>query len=242
LVERELGAEACLFLQGACGNVGPVRATTDFQDVGLYGRALGGEALRVLSLLEARDVPPMPPALTVANEIVELERRPLPDEKALQTQARDLEAMIHEAQTDAAQREAIAAYRRVAEPLRLAQLGGGPVRMEVQAVRLGDALIVACEGELFVEYGNRIKEASPAAVTFVAAYANGYEGYIPTPEAWDEGGYEPSLGPWTRVWRDGGEVLAERAVALAKRVWDLTPSPPLHRVERGSCDEAALAR
>jgi hypothetical protein len=80
-------------------------------------------------------------------------------------------------------------------------------------------LIVACEGELFVEYGNRIKEASPAPVTFVAAYSNGYEGYIPTPETWDEGGYEPSLGPWTRVWRTGGETLTERAIALARRVW-----------------------
>ena len=99
----------------------------------------------------------------------------------------------------------------MAEPLRLARLGTGPVRLEVQALRLGEALIVACEGELFVEYGNRIKDASPAAVTFVAAYSNGYEGYIPTPATWDEGGYEVSPGPWTRVGRDGGDILTERA-------------------------------
>jgi hypothetical protein len=220
IVERELDAAACLFLQGACGNVGPVRATTDFRDVALYGRALGGEALRVLALLEARDVPPMPPALAVGSEVVELERRPLPDSDALARQAAELEARIRGATDDAARRDAIAAYRKLAEPLRLAQLGTGPVRVEIQAIRLGDALLVACEGELFVEYGDRIKAASPAAVTFVAAYSNGYQGYIPTPEAWDEGGYEPSVGPWTRVWRTGGEVLTERAVALARRVWE----------------------
>jgi len=90
--------------------------------------------------------------------------------------------------------------------------------MEVQALRIGDALIVACEGELFVEYGHRIKDLSPAAVTFVAAYANGYEGYIPTPESWDEGGYEPSLGPWTRVSKTAGETLVDRMAAVARRV------------------------
>jgi hypothetical protein len=220
IVERELEATACLFLQGACGNVGPVRATTDFQDVGVYGRALGGEALRRLSLLEARDAPPMRPALAVGRETFEVARRPLPDEAALAPRAAALEGAIREARDEATRREAIGSYRRVAEPLRLARLGTGPVPVEVQAIRLGEALIVACEGELFVEYGSRIKDASPAAVTFVAAYANGYAGYLPTPEAWDEGGYEVSEGPWTRVWRDGGEVLGARAAALARRVWD----------------------
>jgi hypothetical protein len=131
----------------------------------------------------------------------------------------NLEAAIGVATTDQERREAIAAYRKVAEPLQLARLGEGPVPMEVQALRIGDALIVACEGELFVEYGNQVKEASPAAVTFVAAYANGYEGYIPTPESWEEGGYEPSLGPWTRVDRTAGETLAGRMVAAARRGW-----------------------
>ena len=220
LVERDLGAAACLFLQGACGDVGPVRATTDFQDVHLYGRSLGAEALRVLSLLEARDVPPMRPALAAGTQTIELERRPRPDAASLAREAAYLEGRISVAPGEETRRAAIAAYRRVAEPLRLAQLGGGPVRMEVQAIRLGDALIVACEGELFVEYGNRIKDASPAAVTIIAGYSNGYEGYIPTPEAWDEGGYESSPGPWTRIWRTGGEDLAECAVALAHRVWN----------------------
>ena len=75
-VERELEAEACLFLQGACGDVGPVRATTGFRDVAVYGRALGGEALRCLSLLEAPDVPPMSPSLAIASEVVEVPAGP----------------------------------------------------------------------------------------------------------------------------------------------------------------------
>jgi hypothetical protein len=220
IVERDMGLDAGVFLQGACGNVGPVRATTDFHDVALYGRSLGGEAVRTLALLDARDAPAMPAALGCGSEMVEVERRPLPDRAALEREVGELERHIEAATSNEARREAIGAYRRAVEPLRLARLGEGPVPIEVQAIRLGDALVVACEGELFVEYGNRIKDASPAAITFVAGYGNGYQGYIPTPETWDEGGYEPSVGPWTRVWRTGGEVLCDRAVALAQRVWN----------------------
>jgi neutral ceramidase len=226
LVERELGAAACLFLQGACGDVGPVRATTDFQDVDVYGRALGGEALRQLALLEARDLPPMSAALAVAGETVVVDRRPIPDPIALAREAAALQVKIQEAPDEATRHQAIAAYRRVAEPLQLARLGEGPVHLEVQAIRLGEALIVACEGELFVELGRRIAGTSPAGVTFVTAYSNGYEGYLPTLAAWDEGGYEVSLGPWTRVDRTGGETVTERAIALARRVWAQSGSAP----------------
>ncbi len=106
-VERELEAEACLFLQGACGDVGPVRATTGFRDVAVYGRALGGEALRCLSLLEAPDVPPMSPSLAIASEVVEVPRRPLPDAAALAIRAAALQHEIRDAPDDAARREAI---------------------------------------------------------------------------------------------------------------------------------------
>lgn len=225
IVERELDLDAAVFLQGACGNVGPVRATTDFGDVTLYGRALAGEALRVLSLLGARDLPVMSGALACASDTVMLERRALPERADLERQVAEAKAAIAAAADDESRRAAISAYRRAAEPLRLVDLGAGPVPMEVQAIRVGDALIVSCEGELFVEYGNRIKDASAAAVTFVAAYANGYQGYVPTPESWDEGGYEPSAGPWTRVSRTAGGVLAERTLALARRVWHAAQSP-----------------
>ena len=105
----------------------------------------GRRGLRCLSLLEAPDIPHVlfpgyrqrggggpPPAPAGRAELA--------------IRAAALQHEIRDAPDDATRREAIAAYRRVAEPLRLARLGTGPVRLEVQAVRLGEALIVACEG------------------------------------------------------------------------------------------------
>jgi hypothetical protein len=219
LVERELDAAACLFVQGACGNVGPVRATTDFDDVAVYGRALGGEALRCLSLLTARDVPPMSETLAAASATVELPRRDLPERAPLERALAEAETALAAASGEEERQPAIAAYRRAAEPLRLLELGSGPVPCEVQVLRLGDALLVAVEGELFVVYGLRIRARSPAPVTFISGYSNGYQGYIVTPETFDEGGYEASLGPWTRIGGGGGEQVTARARALMRVVW-----------------------
>jgi hypothetical protein len=221
LVERELGMEACLFLQGACGHIDPVRGTTDFGDVDLYGRSLGAEALRLLALLQAPDAPLMPPALAVGSEIVDLERRPLPERDPLERRVAGLRLHIEQAKSAIDRQEAIRAYREVEEALRLIALGTGPVRVEVQVLRLDDALIVACAGELFVAYGLQLKAASRAVVTFVACYSNGLKGYLPTPETFDEGGYEAAPGPWTQAGRMGGATLTSRAMALMERVWRL---------------------
>lgn len=62
---------------------------------------------------------------------------------------------------------------------------------EIQAVRLGDTLLTGIQGELFVEYGLRIKQLSPFEKTFVCSVTNGsLPGYIYTPEAGRAGGYE----------------------------------------------------
>lgn len=73
---------------------------------------------------------------------------------------------------------------------------GKPFEYEIQAVRIGDLAMVVLMGEPFVEGQLEIKQRSPALRTFVAHMANGYAGYIPTPQAIKRGGYEtrPSMG------------------------------------------------
>ncbi|MDP6037608.1 MAG: hypothetical protein QGG64_03590 [Candidatus Latescibacteria bacterium] len=61
----------------------------------------------------------------------------------------------------------------------------------VQAIRLGDAAIIALPGEIFVETGFRIKAQTSASPLMVVSLANGYIGYVCTDEALtEEGGYE----------------------------------------------------
>ena len=60
----------------------------------------------------------------------------------------------------------------------------------LQAIRVGQLGIVANPCETFVEIGLEIKQKSPLRPTFTIELANGYNGYLPTPEHHELGGYE----------------------------------------------------
>ena len=64
------------------------------------------------------------------------------------------------------------------------------VELELQVIRLNDVAFVAIPGEPFVEIGLNIKRQSPIPYTFVCGYSNGCLVYIPTAEAFEQGGYE----------------------------------------------------
>jgi hypothetical protein len=70
------------------------------------------------------------------------------------------------------------------------QRGAPPMRSRVTAVSLDGIALVGLPGEVFCEIGMNIRASSPFARTFVIAYANRVLGYIPTRQAYDEGGYE----------------------------------------------------
>ncbi len=74
------------------------------------------------------------------------------------------------------------------------------VKAKLQAIRIGDLGIVTTPCETFVETGLAIKKESPLRMTFTIELANGYNGYLPTPEQHDLGGYE--------TWRAKSSYLA----------------------------------
>lgn len=70
------------------------------------------------------------------------------------------------------------------------KFAGTSAELEVSALRLGELALVGLGGEPFTEIGLAIRRASPLPITLVAALANGYDGYLPMPRSFDEGGYE----------------------------------------------------
>ena len=80
-----------------------------------------------------------------------------------------------------------------------------PARVPIilQSFRIGDLAIAAVPCEVFVEIGLEMKEKSPFGQTFTISLANGYNGYLPTPEHHKLGGYE--------TWRARSSYLEENA-------------------------------
>lgn len=63
------------------------------------------------------------------------------------------------------------------------------VAVKLQAICVGQLGIVSSPCETFAETGPAIKEASPLVPMLVIELANGYNGYLPTPEHYRLGGY-----------------------------------------------------
>jgi neutral ceramidase len=91
---------------------------------------------------------------------------------------------------------------------------GVEVTASVAALRVGSAAIVFLPGEPFVETGLAIRQASSFALTSIVGYSEETVGYIPTDEAFAEGGYEAAFGPWSML-SPGSEIRVRRdAIAL----------------------------
>jgi len=90
--------------------------------------------------------------------------------------------------------------------------GGDTLTIEVQVFRLSaDTAIVLIPGEVFVDIGLAIKQASPFKRPLVIQLANDGPGYIPTRKAFSEGSYETVN---SRIQPGAGEAMMEVAVCL----------------------------
>ena len=64
---------------------------------------------------------------------------------------------------------------------------------------------------MFDTNGMEVKQASPFKMTFMCAYTNGGNGYIPSSYAFSRGGYEVDT---TRYVQGTGEALANELIRL----------------------------
>ena len=90
--------------------------------------------------------------------------------------------------------------------------------VEIQVFRLNsDNAIVCLPGEMFAEFGMAIKRASPFSQTMVISMCNDRLGYVPTPKAFKEGGYEVID---SRLKPGAGETMVATAIKMLE---DLKP-------------------
>jgi len=60
----------------------------------------------------------------------------------------------------------------------------------ISVLGFGDILFVGFGGEPFTSYGDAVRALAPDKFVVCAVCTNGYEGYFPTKEAFEQGGYE----------------------------------------------------
>ena len=185
-------AEPYLFFNGCCANVNhinyadpasPRRGYPAAQRAGYVLAAAVARALR-------SRVPVNGDTIRVSRELVELERFQISD--SLYAEAK---RFLETGQQDKpAGMDGLDFKGGAPLWVRMHQEQAAPDRVEVMALRIGAVGIVALPGEVFCETGLAIKQASPAEHTVVIELANDAVGYLPTREAYAQGGYEVTPG------------------------------------------------
>ncbi|MFH1919820.1 MAG: neutral/alkaline non-lysosomal ceramidase N-terminal domain-containing protein [Planctomycetota bacterium] len=102
------------------------------------------------------------------------------------------------------------------------------VKIKLQALRIGRLGMVTIPCEVFAEIGLEIKRRSPLQPSFTIQLANGYNGYLPSPEQHALGGYE--------TWRATSsylEVEASRKITstLLELLAEVSENAPDDRAE-----------
>jgi hypothetical protein len=221
LVERIVdGCQNCLFLQGAAGNINPIRDDTrDFDDVKRYGMILAGEVLKVVGSLQSPGTPAMSPNLAAMTETLHLPVRDLPDPKPIRETYEQAMKALENAKTEEGRYKSLQKAREYKESLDFIEHGTEPIPAEVQVMRIGDLALGATPGEMFVQLGLEIKRRSAAPHTFAVELANGWIGYLLNPGGFAEGGYEALPGPWTKVSEEAGQMLVDKVIEIIGILW-----------------------
>ena len=81
---------------------------------------------------------------------------------------------------------------------RISSSGIPLVRLPIRFLKINEEIAIwSAPLELFCELSNEIRDRSPFPFTFYFGYSNGNLGYLPTAAAWEQGGYEPGVSPFT---------------------------------------------
>ena len=202
-IEKALDGVKCLCIMGAEGDVGSTNVFPSGGDMNdteisfdnemkspgmarFVGRALAGTILQVYDKVEYVDVD----CVKALKHIVTVKANvPDPADLPLAHKYREL----HEAgQDDLIPFDAMELTTVVAEALRMCALENGPdhFNLELAGLRIGNVALVGIPGEPFTQIGVEIKKNEGWDLILPCALTNGWEGYFPTKEAFDEGGYE----------------------------------------------------
>lgn len=88
----------------------------------------------------------------------------------------------------------------------------------VSVWRVGDVAFAGLPGELFVEWGLKIKEESPFPWTFPVELCCDYQGYLVTKKAWEAGGYESLIARSAKPSPEGVEMMVDRVMEMLQEL------------------------
>lgn len=202
-VEKTLDNTKCIFFNGTQGDVNHVNVHPrgghlndmfmDFDDVArgyehsrYMGRVVTGGVLQAFDKVKYVDVD----SLKCIEKTIRIPAN-RPDSKDL-PEARRIDALHKAGRDDEIPYKGMMLTTVVAEAERILRLEYGPdeFSMNLLGVAVGPVVMIGIPGEPFNGIGRNLKETDAFEMVLPTCCTNGYEGYFPMKDAYDEGGYE----------------------------------------------------
>jgi len=226
-VEKAIDGTKCIFFNGAQGdvnhvNVNPVGGEMndmfiDFDDVArgyaharYIGRVIAGSVLQVYDKVKYVDVDSMQ---AIEQNMKVAANKGTPEELV---EAKRIHALHTEGRDDELPYKGMMLTTVVAAAGRMVRLENGPDYFEIPltGIQLGPVAFVGIPGEPFTGIGRGLKEAEEFDMVLPVCCTNGYEGYYPMQDSYDEGGYEAGTsrfkaGTAEQIIREGRELLTK---------------------------------
>ncbi len=203
ILERSLDNVRCVFFNGVQGDINHLNPfhgpgylnglTMDFDDVlrgyehtEHMGRTVAGAVMQVYAKVNYVEVDSI---RAMQRVIRHPSNRPLPEELP---QARLYNQLHQEHRDSEIPYEGMMLTTVVAEAERMLELEHGPddFALRVSAVSVGDIALVGAPGEPFSDIRRDLKEAPGWPLVLPCCCTNGYEGYFPPMNAYENGSYE----------------------------------------------------
>lgn len=228
IVEKVLDNTKCIFFNGAQGDVNHVKVHTkdgdlngmfmDFDDVSrgydharYMGRVVTGGVLQVYDKVKYVDVDSIrykQRTIQVPANVPALEDLP---------EARRISELHQAGRDDELPYKGMMLTTKVAEAARMLRLEHGPesFEMDLSGIAIGDVAMIGIPGEPFAGIGRALKDTEGWELVIPTCSTNGYQGYFPMREAYNEGGYEAG----TSSFRAGvAELIIEEGRKLLKEM------------------------
>ena len=226
-VEQAIDNTECVFFNGAEGDVNHVNVFPkggdlngmfmDFDDVSRgythavhMGRVVAGAVMQTYEKVKYVDVD----SLDYAYKSVEFStNKGTPEQLIIARKYMDL----HKAgKDDEIPYKAMMLTTVIAESNRMLMLENAPdtLPMSFSAIKVGSVAFFGIPGEPFTDIGRELKKTDGWDMVIPCCLVNGYNGYFPMKDSFDEGGYEGRNSRWKRgtaerIIDEGKKILSE---------------------------------
>lgn len=205
-----------LFYNGACGDVSTrfTRMESSFSEVERIGDILGSG---VLKLVSQGGIDEDIQKIRVKSIQVELKVKKLMKTEEAKEAIEKAKAEFEEAKNKCLNGGEIRVYQTIYEGalqnFKLIESLGSleTIDIEIKILQINERYIVYIPGELFTNLGIMLKEKCGKNNIIISCYSNGYSGYIPDIEAYNQDGYETLSSKFAA---GEGEKLVNKIICL----------------------------